>query len=121
MVLTSLQLHSENDQPIELSEVNISNIQSGIQSDNFGLKMSSIYLAGKYKISRVSEDLVQELKTSSDEKICQMLVWSLYQIGDESCCEEMKTFVENHSSKKVRQFCNSLYQIKQYDSTKEKS
>ena len=112
---------SKSEQPAELSKIAILNILNGIQSDNYGIKMSSIYLAGKYKITDVSKELVKEMKVSDNEEVCQMLVWSLYQIGDKSCCKEMRTIIENHSSEKIKSFCESMYKIKQYDSTKEKS
>lgn len=107
---------TNNDQRVELPEIAIVNILNGIQSDNHGLKMSCIYFAGKYKISEVSKDLVQEIKNSNNEELCQMLVWSLYQIGNESCCQEMRTLVKNHPSDSIRSFSKYLNNIKEYES-----
>ena len=121
LVSNSLLAHTESEQRVELLDIVKANILKGIQSDNYGLKMSSIYLAGKYKITDVSKELINEMKVSENEEVCQMLVWSLYQIGDESCCNEMRTIIENHPSEKIKSFCESMYKIKQYDSTKEKS
>ncbi len=121
LVSNSLLAQTESEQLIELPDIAKANILNGIQSDNYGLKMSSIYLAGKYKINDVSKELVKEMKVSDNEEVCQMVVWSLYQIGDESCCNEMRTIIENHPSEKIKSFCESMYMIKQYDSTKEKS
>lgn len=107
---------TDANQRIELSDIAIVNILNGIQSDNNGVKMSCIYFAGKYRIIDVSEDLVKEMKKSDNDELCQMLVWSLYQIGDEKCCQELKSIIENHPSEKIRDFCKYLHNIKEYES-----
>lgn len=117
----SLFSQTESEQLVELSDISKANILNGIQSENYGLKMSSIFLAGKYKISDVGKELVKEIIVSDNEEVCQMLVWSLYQIGDESCCKEMRKIIENHPSEKIKSFCESIQKIKQYDPTNEKS
>ena len=123
VILSSSFITSQTNSESRVMLKNIvkANILRGIQSDNYGLKMSSIYLAGKYKITDVSKELVKEMKASDNEEVCQMLVWSLYQIGDESCCKEMKAIIKNHPSEKIKSFCESMFMIKQYDSTNEKS
>ena len=120
-VSNSLLAQTESEQRVELTDIVKANILNGIHSDNFGLKMSSIYLAGKFKVTDLSKELVKEMKVSYNEELCQMLVWSLYQIGDESCCQEMRNIIENHPSERIKSFCESMYKIKQYDSTNEKS
>lgn len=107
---------TDANQRIELSDIVIVNILNGIQSENYGVKMSCIYFAGKYRIIDVSEDLVMEMKKSDNDELCQMLVWSLYQIGDEKCCQELKSIIENHPSEKIRDFCKYLHNIKEYES-----
>ena len=111
----SFQPQTYSHQPVELPDIAIVNILNGIQSDNYGVKMSCIYFAGKYKIMEVSQNLVEELKSSNNDELCQMLVWSLYQIGNESCCEELQEFVKNHSSEKLKALCSYLHKIKAYE------
>ena len=117
LFILSTLLHSQtnSDQQVELPDIAIVNILNGIQSDNHGVKISCIYFAGKYKIVEVSQYLVEEMKNSDNEELCQMLVWSLYQISDESCCKKLKTIFENHPSEKIRDFCNYLHKIKEYE------
>ena len=117
LFILSTLLHSQtnSDQQVELPDIAIVNILNGIQSDNHGVKISCIYFAGKYKIVEVSQYLVEAMKNSDNDELCQMLVWSLYQIGDESCCKKLKTIIENHPSEKIRDFCNYLHKIKEYE------
>ena len=111
----SFQPQTNSDQRVELPDNTVINLVSGIQSDNYGVKMSSIYLAGKYKIMKVSKNLVEEVQNSNDDELCQMLVWSLYQIGNDSCCKELQSIVKNHPSGKIRDFCANLHKIKEYE------
>ena len=111
----SFHPQTNSDQRVELPDYAIVNILNGIQSDNYGVKMSSIYLAGKYKIVDVSQELVEEIKRSEDDELSQMLVWSLYEIGNDSCWKELQAIVKNHPSDQLRDFCANLYKIKEYE------
>ena len=115
LMSSTLISQTNSDQRVELPDIAILNILNGIQSDNYGVKMSCIYFAGKYKIVEVSQNLVKEVKGSNDDELCQMLVWSLYQIGDDSCCEELQAFVKNHPSEKLKALCSYLHKIKEYE------
>lgn len=107
------QTYSERS--IELSERAIQNYLIGLRSENYGIRMSCLYFAGKYKLNEVSKELLEIVKNSNDDKLCEMAVWSLYQIGDEYCCEKLGYIIENHSSKKIKDFCNYLNNIRQYE------
>lgn len=48
------------------SKNDIINISRGINSENEGLRKSSIFFAGKYKISEVTDLLEEELKNEKD-------------------------------------------------------
>ena len=99
---------------IELSDCAIKSILHGIKSENEGVKRGCIYFAGKYKIKEASESLVEELPSLEDGELCSMLVWSLYQIGNESCCKELQNIVKNHDSEELKNFCSNLSKIKEY-------
>ena len=115
LISCSFQPQPNSDQRVELPDIAIVNILNGIESDNYGVKMSCIYYAGKYKIREVSQNLVEEIKSSNDDELSQMLVWSLYQIGDDSYCEELQTIMKNHSSEKLKVLCSYLQKIKEYE------
>lgn len=100
---------------VELSEIAVLNILNGLYSDNYGVNMSCAYFAGKYKILEVSHDLVKQIESADDEELCKMMMWSLYQIGDESCCEEVQRVMRNHPLEKLRNFCEYLQTIKGYE------
>ena len=102
-------------QEIELPEASIKSIVQGIKSENEGVKKSCIYFAGKYKIQEASKYLVEELTVLDDGELCSLLVWSLYQIGNESCFKELQEIVKNHDSEELKAFCSYLSKIKEFE------
>ena len=110
-----LNSQTVSDQEIELPEYAIKSILQGIKSENEGVKRSCIYFAGKYKIKEASEYLVEELPSLDDGELCSMLAWSLYQIGNESYCNELQEIVKNHDSEELKNFCSNLRKIKEYE------
>ncbi len=101
-------------QHIELPEVALEHFRIGMRSDIYGIRMSLIYFAGKYKIRELGQNLLEVLKNSTDEELCQMAVWSLYQIGDNACCKKLQELLEIHPSEKIREYCQFLESIRKY-------
>ena len=102
-------------QKIELPDCAIQSILQGIKSQNEGVRKSCIYFAGKYKVLEASDCLVEELTNLDDSELSSMLVGSLFQIGNDSCCKELQTIVKNHDSEKLRNFCAYLSKIKEFE------
>ena len=102
-------------QHIELPEVALEHFRIGMRSDIYGIRMSLIYFAGKYKIQETSKYLVEELTVLDDGELCSLLVWSLYQIGNESCFKELQEIVKNHDSEELKAFCSYLSKIKEFE------
>lgn len=107
------QIHS--DKRIVLTETAKKNYIMGLQSDNIGVKKNYIYFAGKYRITDVSHNLLEMIGKSDNDELCKMLVWSLYQIGDDTCFHELWILAKNHQSKKLRDFCSFLHKLKNYE------
>ncbi|MFH0736650.1 MAG: HEAT repeat domain-containing protein [bacterium] len=80
----------------------------GINSSNMGLRKSSIYFAGKYKIEEAIEPLSKQLLKEKDETIKYLIVISLSKIGSEKSLEVIKQMCKTEKSQK---FKNIGYQI----------
>jgi len=89
------------------------NLVAGIMSDNEGLKSSSIYLAGKYKIQETVPALMKVFKTEKNNSIKILAAFSLYKIGDVKSLTEMRKIVQNENDPKTRSTCNTI--IEQFD------
>lgn len=101
---------------LKLSKPALEFYHSGLDSDNYGVQKSLIYYAGKYRIQGISEHLVDLFKSNMEnQELCEMLVWSIYQIGDESCCQDLKKMLKTHPLKKIRDQIKFYNFIKEYE------
>lgn len=117
LLLTSSFIHSQKstEQKTEIPEIAIKNLLMGLESENDGVRLSCAYFAGKYKITEVSPKLVEAMKESNNDELCRMLLWSLYQIGNDECCIELQAVMKDHSSKDLKKLCEYLHKIKEYE------
>ena len=60
----------------------INNLIVGIQSDNEGLKKSSIYYAGIYELKEMVEPLIELLNKEKDTDMRVLIALTLYKIGN---------------------------------------
>lgn len=91
-----------NDQSIE-------NLRNGINSENYGLCKSAIYMAGKYKIKAVVSDLLKVLKESKDIALNKLIVKTLHQIGDQEGMQLVYKIAREDDNIKMRRLCAVLY------------
>ncbi len=60
----------------------VGNLQSGINSDNVGLKISAIQFTGLYQVTENTSLLVSKYKEEKDQNIKHLIAISLFLIGD---------------------------------------
>jgi len=106
---------TSTDDNIELPKEAVANLLLGIESDNYGLKTSSIYFAGKYKVIEAAQNLIKEINNSNDDDLTLMIAWSLFRIGDDLSCKELAKIANNHPSADLRTFCSKLHDMRQFE------
>ncbi len=99
----------------EIPEIAVTNYIAGIQSDNYGLKMSCIYFAGKYLLNDANDCLIEEFKKADDATIAVIIAWSVYRIGDSESIANLNELAENHYSNEVKSLCQTLCDLKSYE------
>lgn len=87
----------------------IATLKEGIHSENLGVRKSSIYMAGLYKIEELVDALSDQLKTEKypDAKI--LIALSLYNIGDTKGMDAVKDLSENDQDVKVKGISAEIY------------
>ena len=60
----------------------VGNLQNGINSDNVGLKRSTIQFSGIYKVTENASLLVSKYKEEKDPDIKNLIAISLFMLGD---------------------------------------
>jgi HEAT repeat protein len=108
-IVTALSIVSA--QPKErLSKNELQNLVMGINSENPGLKRSSIYFAGYYKIENLVDELTNVMVNDEDANTRILAALALYEIGNEEVLNDMLELTQRQSTDiKVRRMVNAIY------------
>jgi len=87
----------------------LDNLKSGINSENDGVRKSSIYFAGKYKIAEVVNCLVERLENEQEPSVRLLIAYSLYEIKDSYGMEAVKDLSRNENDLKVKRVSFNIY------------
>ena len=101
------QKNSIND--VTSNKYALENLIAGIQSDNIGVKRSSIYFAGKYRIGEAEDALIDQLKEEKDPSTRILIALVLYEMGSEEGLSQVKDLSENDENAKVRRLTFQIY------------
>jgi HEAT repeat protein len=111
MLMASTLAYAKND-PSEINRKNknaVENLKAGIKSDNAGLKRSSIYFTGFYRISETVPVLTEQMKKESDPKTRILIALVLYKIGDKKSIDLVKEAALKDNNPEVRRMCTCIY------------
>lgn len=92
----------------------VNDLMIGIQSENDGLRKSSIYFAGKYRIREVVSALIDQMDQEKNPSIRILIANSLFRIGDERGMEKIIAVAAKDDNGKVRRICSAL--VREYKS-----
>jgi len=112
--LAALFISSVNAQTQSINDVTsnkyaLENLVAGIHSDNLGVKRSSVYFAGKYKIAETEDELISQLKQEEDPSTRILIALVLFEMGSEEGLNEVKDISLNDDSAKVRRITTQIY------------
>jgi len=99
---------AENDENVKIS-IATKNLLVGMKSENDGLRRSSIYFVGKYKIVEAINALSEQLAKEDDANTRILIALSLYQIGSSEGLTAIKKAATNDEDAKVRRICSEIY------------
>jgi hypothetical protein len=87
----------------------LENLLEGIKSENNGVKRSSIYFVGKYRIAEAEEVLIEQLnrEQNPDDRILIALV--LYKLQSEDGLLAVKKMAASDKDQKVRRMSTHIY------------
>ena len=91
------------------NELALDNLIAGIQSDNLGVKRSSIYYAGKYRIAETEDVLINQLKKEEDASTRILISLVLFEMGSEVGLFEVQELSINDENSKVRRMTTQIY------------
>lgn len=121
-VVLSSTASAGNEKVSELSgkaKAMTANLLTGIKSQNDGLRKSSIYYAGKYKVDEAVETLTEQLDKEKDPATRILIALSLYSIGSPEGMNAVGNRVNTDSNAKVRRMCAEIYGTYKMNNVKE--
>jgi HEAT repeat protein len=81
---------------------------AGIRSDNEGVRRSSIYYAGKYKIAEAEQALIEQLRIEPNPGTRTLIAFVLYELGSEEGLGEIKKLAFGDVDPQVRRMSSHL-------------
>jgi HEAT repeat protein len=111
IVLLSPAAIAQNQSIIDVTtnEHALKNLIAGIQSENNGVKRSSIYFAGKYRIAEAEEALISQLKEENDPSTRILIALVLYEMGSREGLLAVQQLVQNDDNEHVRRMATHIY------------
>jgi HEAT repeat protein len=111
MLMTNV-LNAQNPAAKALFSKNeITSLVNGINSENEGLKKSSIYFAGKYKVYETVDALTALLENEKDPAVRLLTTKALFEIGDTKGMKVVYELSMTDENVKVRRMCKALYEV----------
>jgi len=87
----------------------VANLVNGINSENKGLQRSSIYLAGRDRVTGSVDALIEKLNNEEDPSTRLLIAVSLYEIRDPRGLDAIKELSVKDKSEKVRSISSLMY------------
>ena len=87
----------------------LQNLEMGIQSENQGVRKSSIYLAGKHKFIEAEDTLIKQLKVEPEDNIRILIGLALFRMNSEKGMRELYKLVSSDKNPRVRKMSQAIY------------
>jgi hypothetical protein len=110
LLSTSVMFSKDRVNPrFVVKENTISSLLAGVNSGNAGLVSSSAAMLGDLRSSEAVIPLMEQLKSSSDERVRIQAAISLWKIGDARGIYTIAQAVKFDTSERVKKICYILY------------
>jgi hypothetical protein len=92
----------------DFTEKQIANLVTGIKSGNNGLMRSSVYFAGKYKITETTDVLLEVLDSETNPSNIILIALAIYEIGDVEAMMKVIDTANKTSNGKVKRMLSAI-------------
>ncbi len=106
---TSVDAQETSISNITSGKYALKNLLAGIQSQNEGVRRSSIYFAGKYKIAEAEKTLIDQLHREKNAGTRILIALVLYEMGSVDGLLEVKKLSKEDIDPKVRRMSTQIY------------
>jgi len=109
LLLGSVYAQKNSIKDVTPNKYALQNLVAGIQSDNTGVKRSSIYFAGKYRVAETESTLIAQLKQEKDPSTRILIALVLYEMGSVEGLLAIKQLAQNDENARVRRMATQIY------------
>lgn len=109
LTLTSSLFSQSSLAEFTKNEYALENLLNGIHSENEGVRKSSIYFAGKYKVEEAAYDLIDQLKNEENSSIRVLIALALFEMESKDGLEAVKNLSLSDDDLKVRTMASFIY------------
>lgn len=92
----------------QFTEPEISNLLTGIKSENLGLRKSAIYLAGLYGVSEAVPALIDQLKKEENADVKVLTALVLFRLEDPQGIEAIENLYKNDENARVKRMSKAI-------------
>ena len=97
----------------------VKSLAEGIKSDNLSLRRSSIYFAGKYNITDLENELINQLSREDDPETRILIALVLYKMGNEQGKRAIEKLAKYDKNPRIRRMSFAI--LTEYPTTVYKS
>ena len=87
----------------------LQNLEMGIQSENEGVRESSIYFAGKYRFIDTEDALIKQLKVEKESDIKVLIGLALFRMSSEKGMNELEKLASIDENPRVRRMGYAIF------------
>lgn len=87
----------------------LNNLEMGIHSENEGIRKSSIYFAGKYKVEETADVLIAQLHKEENARIRVLIALALFEMDSKEGLDAIRKLSVNDDNLKVRRMAAFIY------------
>jgi HEAT repeat protein len=87
----------------------LQNLVIGIHSENEGVRESSIYFAGQYRLIDTEDALIEQLKVEKESNIRVLIGLALYRMNSEKGMNELQRLASKDENPRVRRMSSAIY------------
>lgn len=87
----------------------LQNLEMGIQSENEGVRESSIYFASKYRFIDTEDALIKQLKVEKDSDIKVLIGLALFRMNSEKGMNELQRLASADENPRVKRMSSAIY------------
>lgn len=91
------------------SKFALENLVAGIHSENYGLRESTIYLAGQYRFIDTEDALINQLKVEKESDIRVLIGLALFRMNSEKGMNELQSLASIDENPRVRRMSQVIY------------